>query len=145
MQEALRPRYRLVPHTADLAFEVEGEDWPSLLAAATVALSDLIRPIVPGRSGEEKRIAVDGADREDVLVAWLSEVLYAFEHDGFLPSGALIDRAATTFAAGRLMGSCVDPVADPPDRVVKAVTYHDLKVVEGGPGTPWRVTVVLDL
>jgi len=29
--------------------------------------------------------------------------------------------------------------------VVKAVTYHDLRVVEGQGGAPWRAEIVLDL
>lgn len=138
------PRYRVVPHTADLAFEVEASDWPGLLAAASLAVSDLIRTVTPG-GDEERGISVEGADREDVLVAFLAEVLYAYEHDGFLPSSAVVDRAGTTFAAGRITGARLDPAANPPDRVVKAVTYHDLKVVEGAAGAPWSVRVVLDL
>ncbi len=37
-----RPAYRLLDHTADLAFEVEGADWAGLLGAATAALGDVV-------------------------------------------------------------------------------------------------------
>jgi SHS2 domain-containing protein len=144
-----KPPYVLVPHTADLAFEVEANDWPGLLAAATLALSDVVRPLGSFDTWTNRRVAVKGADREEVLVAWLTEVLYLFESGGFLPALVEMDKADEHRASGILRGGCTDPVADPPDRVVKAVTHHDLHVVEGGGGggggTPWRARIVLDL
>jgi SHS2 domain-containing protein len=44
-----------------------------------------------------------------------------------------------------VLGVATDPKRTPPDRVVKAITYHDLHVRPGAAGAPWRVTVVLDL
>jgi SHS2 domain-containing protein len=135
----------VVPHTADLAFEVHAKDWPGLLVAATLALSDLVRTSEGGPRPESRRVEARGADREDVLVAWLSEVVYHFERDGFLPEAAVVEGAGTASAEGTLFGRRLDREREAPDRVVKAVTYHDLAVVEGAGGRPWSARVVLDL
>lgn len=136
------PRYRLIDHTADIAFDVEGDSWPDLLEEATRAVSDIVLELGEEAFDEERRVAVDGSDREDVLVAWLNEVVVLYEDEGFLARDARVEAADATRAEGVLCGRVPDPEAEPPDRVVKAVTYHDLRVV---PGPPWRATIVLDL
>jgi SHS2 domain-containing protein len=137
--------YRLVDHTADLAFEVQAPSWPALLAAATAALGDLILSDDGGGAGVAREVAVVGADREDVLVAWLQAALLAYEESGVVPRGARIEAADERQARGTLLGLATDPATRHPDRVVKAVTYHDLRVVPGAAARPWRVVVVLDL
>lgn len=141
----MRPPYRLIDHTADVAFEVEGADWPGLLAAATAALGDVVLADDGRPADAEVPLAVTGADREDVLVAWLSAAAVAYEDRGLVPRGARFDRIDEREARGVVLARRTDPHAEPPDRVVKAVTYHDLHVHPAGDGLPWRATVVLDL
>jgi len=140
-----RPVYRLVDHTADIAFAVEAPTWPALLEAATAAVSDVILAFTDERLDEERRVEVAGADREDVLVAWLTEVVVLLEDERFLAREARLERADATGARGLLCGRRLDEGVEPPDRVVKAVTYHDLAILEGSGNTPWSATVVLDL
>jgi SHS2 domain-containing protein len=139
------PRYRLLDHTADLAFEVEAADWPGLLAAATAALGDVLLAGDDVPAILEKPVQVTGADREDVLVAWLTEAVVLYEMERFLVRAARVAEATTTVARGVLVGRRSDPDVEPPDRVVKAVTYHDLHVVPGDGDRPWRAVIVLDL
>ena len=143
-----RPRYRLIDHTADMAFDVEGADWPALLAEATGAVADIL--LEQREEGTEtldavREIEVSGADREDVLVAWLNEVVVLFEDEGFLAREAHFAELSETRARGTLRGRELDFALEAPDRVIKAVTYHDLAVVPGTETTPWRATIVLDL
>jgi SHS2 domain-containing protein len=142
-----RPAYRLIDHTADMAFEVEAATWEGLLGAATAAVSDIVLAV--GESPEprsvEREVEVAGADREDVLVAWLNEVVVLFEDEGFLAREVRIDRAEATAARGVLLGRLLDLHREVPDRVIKAVTYHDLRIAEGGAEGKWKAAVVLDL
>jgi SHS2 domain-containing protein len=139
------PKYRLLDHTADVGFEVEAPTWPDLLVAAVRALGDVILRDDAEPTSDERPVAVEGADREDLVVAWLGEAVYLYERDGFIVRDARIEVADATRVKGSLVGRVTDPAQEPPDRVVKAVTYHDLRIEEGGPGRPWRTTVVLDL
>lgn len=142
-----RPRYRLIDHTADMAFDVEGASWPALLAEATRAVADIVLEEGTGteKLNAAREIAVAGADREDVLVAWLNEVVVLFEDEAFLAREASFEELSETSARGTLRGRELDFGEEPPDRVIKAVTYHDLAVVPGDETTPWRATIVLDL
>jgi len=139
-----RPAYRLLDHTADLAFEVEAESWPRLLEAATAALGDVILAETGDACREARPLDVQGDDREDVLVAWLGEVVALLDESDWLTRAASVERADAGRATGVLLGRPLGD-AEPVDRVVKAVTYHDLRIGEGEGGRPWRVAVVLDL
>jgi SHS2 domain-containing protein len=138
-------RFELLDHTGDIAFRAEALDWPGLLDAATAALGAVVLAPSPGEPCHaERAVEVSGADREDVLVAWLGEALFRFEAEGFLARGARVEAAGETGARGVLRGRVLAP-GEAVDRVVKAVTYHDLSVEAGAGERPWRVTVVLDL
>ena len=140
-----RPVYRLIDHTADMAYVVEGASFGELLQAATAALADIVLGVEHATFDESRELEVGGADREDVLVAWLNEVVVAFEDEGFLAWDARIEHADATVARGALRGRTLDFDEEQPDRVIKAVTYHDLAVVEGRGGRPWSAQIVLDL
>lgn len=140
-----RPAYRLIDHTADMAYVVEGVSFADLLQTATAALADIVLGVEHATLGESRELEVGGADREDVLVAWLNEVVVAFEDEGFLAWEARVQHADETSARGVLRGRTLDFDEEQPDRLIKAVTYHDLSVVEGLGGRPWSAQIVLDL
>ena len=75
----------------------------------------------------------------------MSRLEVAFEDDAFLGWDAQVEHADETSARGVLRGRTLDFDKEQPDRVVKAVTYHDLVVVEGKDGNPWSAQIVLDL
>lgn len=141
----MRPPYRPIDHTADFGFEVEGSSWAGLLAAATAALGDVILAEDGRPATTELPLEVTGADREDVLVAWLTAAAQAYEDRGLVARGARVAFADERGARGVLLARATDPSVEPPDRVVKAVTYHDLRVLPAEGGRPWRATIVLDL
>ena len=122
-------------HTADMAYEVEGASFAELLRNATAALGDVVLDVEAASFEETRPLEVHGADREDVLVAWLNEVVVAFEDEGYLAWDAEVEHADAQGARGALRGRTLDLSREQPDRVVKAVTYHDLSVVEGRDGT----------
>lgn len=140
-----QPDYKLIDHTADMAYEVEGASFEHLLETATAALADILLDCEHATLDESRELVVGGEDREDVLVAWLNEVAVAFEDDGFLAWDADVEYANESGARGVLRGRTLDFSREKPDRVVKAVTYHDLSVMEGRRGRPWSVQIVLDL
>jgi SHS2 domain-containing protein len=137
--------YRLLEHTGDLRFDVEAGDWPGLVAAASRALGDCILAEDQSPADDEFPVTVAGRDREDVLVAWLSAALLAYEREGLVPRGARLARTSETEASGTLLVRRTQPRREPPDRVFKAITYHDLEIVPGRDGRPWRATIVADL
>lgn len=133
-------RFEILEHTADVGLRAWGATLEELFAAATEAVAYIAGVWEPG-PGEEIAIEAEAADREGLLVAWLSETLYLFDSRG----GALGGVRVASVSRGSCRGSVtLRELQDPDEGVqVKAVTYHQLEVAEGAEG--WTATVYLDI
>jgi SHS2 domain-containing protein len=143
-----RPAYSLIEHEADLGFEVAAPDLERLFARAALALHDIVADTSAARPEAERRLDVEGADLEDLLVRFLEEAHYAFEGEGMIFARVDVERVAgspggvwTARGAGR--GERFDRERHELRRPVKAVTYHALRVEKRG--DEWRAGVILDL
>ena len=139
------PFVREIEHTADAGAVVRGGTLPRLFENASRAMFDLIcdrRAVRPLRS---VRIAVQGSSLEDLLVRWLSELLYLLETEDMLFTSFTLARVDRTLfrARGSARGERIDRSRHRLRRELKAVTYHQIEVVRGR--SAWRVRLVFDV
>ena len=137
--------YEFFEHTADAGAVVRGATLPRLFENASRALFDLIcdrRTVRPRRS---VRIAVTGSSLEDLLVRWLSELLYQQETRGLVFSSFRVERVdrGRLRARGTARGEPIDRARHRLRREIKAVTYHQIRLVRGR--SAWRVRIVFDV
>ncbi|HEX6863791.1 MAG TPA: archease [Thermoanaerobaculia bacterium] len=124
---AFARRHRWVDHTSEVQLQVEAESLAGLAVEAGQALAQLLlRGRPPEPEGPARRLTVDSADREALLVDWLNEVLFVAEVDLWVPVDFEILEISPTRLVAEARGV---PVADPPSNV-KAATFHGLAVVE---------------
>jgi len=119
-------------HTADVGVRVWGRTLEELFEQAAAGLIETM--IDPSSVRERDRVSVsaEGPGSEDLLVAWLEEVLFAFEGRGFAPAAARVERMVEGRLEGTLSGEAFDRRRHRVRSEVKAVTYHDL-VIKGTP------------
>ena len=142
-------------HTAELAFIARGRTLPELFENAALGLADLLydpRGVV-GR--DDEGIEVEGIDAEELLVAWLQEILYRhevrrrrfriFEVKGISDPAASPGPSAWHLTAVA-RGEPWDPARHEARNVIKAATYHGLEIVRrAGPSySRYEVRIVLD-
>lgn len=137
--------YEFFEHTADVGAVVRGATLPRLFENASRALLDLIcdrRTVRPRRA---VRIAVAGSSLEDLLVRWLSELLYRLETEDLLFSSFRVERVDRLLfrARGTVRGETIDRARHRLRREIKAVTYHQIRLVRGR--SAWRVRLVFDI
>jgi len=131
--------YALIDHTADMGVKISSPTIEMLFKEAAHALAD----ILGGRCAqgtEEMRVQARGIDREDLLVRWLQEILYLMEVGGWRLRDAHVEELGETEVKGVLQGACVQ---EPLAAEIKAVTYHNLKIVHIG--DVFEVTIILDM
>ena len=75
--------WRELEHTADAGLEIWGPDLGSLLRAAGQGFIELILDPSTVNETQTRRIEVDEADAETLIVSWLEEILFALEVDAF--------------------------------------------------------------
>jgi SHS2 domain-containing protein len=135
--------HRWGEHVGELELRLEARDEPGVYAAAVRALGELME-------GDDERggaaahreecfdVAAAGEDRAALLAAWIEELVFLAEHDGFVPVAVedlALERGSVRARVGGYRG-------DPP-HLVKAVTYHGLEFKPSG--ERWRANVVLDV
>jgi SHS2 domain-containing protein len=132
-------RFREVEHTADRAFRVHGRDLAELFAHAAHALSAIQGQPASTQETSSREVAVSGLDRETLLVNWLNELLYLQDVHQESYSRFQVLAITDTSLRASVHG---EPNASS-RRVVKAVTFHGLKLEHLPDG--WEATIVVDV
>ena len=85
-------------------------------------------------------VEATGSTHEEVLVGWLSELLYVAETRGLVLSAFTVDSASAEVVEGRVGGVPLT-AARARGTPIKAVTHHGLEVRHDG---VWRARVIFD-
>jgi SHS2 domain-containing protein len=129
--------YRWVDHTAEVELEIEAAGEREVLEEALRALAELLG--FEDTLGEEQRtVDVEAADRPALLAAWIEELAFLAESEGFVAT-RLLDLQLEAHTARATVGGLLD---EPPP-LVKAVTYHRLTFEPRNDG--YLARVVLDV
>jgi SHS2 domain-containing protein len=129
--------FRWIEHTGELELELESTTAEGVFADALAAVAELLEDDARGRPGSREVIAT-ASDCPALLAAWLDELVFLAETEGFVPEGVdsleLRDGEVRARIRGRL---------GHPPHLVKAVTYHTLELDRADGG--WRGRAVLDV
>ena len=133
-------RYEEIEHTADLAIRAYGRDMKELFANAAYGMFsamgidlEAVRPTL------RREMCLEAPDREALLVDWLNELLYLHETEGESYADFDIRALSETELRASIMGT----KGDGTKVVIKAATFHDLKVERIDKG--YVATIVFDI
>ena len=146
--------FTILEHTADIGFRAWGATAEELFANCAAAMMAIAAEDCRIEAREERFVEVAGEDYESLLVNWLSEVLYLFDSEEFAARRFHVDSidAAETDTRfedtparlrARLAGEPRHPERHRWTLIVKAVTYHEIEVIERD--GRWEARVFLDI
>jgi SHS2 domain-containing protein len=138
--------YHFFDHTGDIAVALTGATRDALFASAAAAFTDSITPLHGVEPRRPEEVAMAAPEIDLLLVDFLSELLYRFDTRRWLTRHADIDvreRDDAWTLIGTLRGERLDEARHPVKILIKAVTYHGLKVVERD--GEWSANVVFDI
>jgi SHS2 domain-containing protein len=135
--------FELREHTADLALYAWGASLESLFIAAADGLYAAIGTLAFSGNGEPDQLDIQANDTTNLLQEFLSELLFRFETRDVALTDLRIDELTDTRLRAATTRRTIDPDRSVLDREVKAVTYHDLEIVDRAGRL--EVTVVLDI
>ena len=136
-------RYHPIDHTADLGLQVWGRTLPELYTHAAEGMCSLYFDLPAVQPCDERAATAAGYDREELLVDWLRQLLYGIEVEQFLPCRFAITHLEDTRLEAVVRGEPYDPARHRWRTGIKAVTYHDLHIVQGERGR-WEVVIIFD-
>jgi SHS2 domain-containing protein len=135
--------YEPLSHTGDLGMVAYGRDLPELFAHAAWVMFDLMSDATTIRPQHTVTLSVNAVDLEDLLVRWLSELLYLYDTRRLLCCTFHCTLLEPTHLTATVAGEPLDPDRHPIDTEIKAVTYHQIAVeqVDGR----WQARIIFDL
>ena len=137
----MRAGWRILPHTSEMVLEVTAPDWAGFYRGAAEGLLAIYGLRPGGRGTVKVSRSFTGDSPEDVLVAWLTELIFLVGTKKFQLSRIEVLQAEPTELRVRVHGRTMRGL--PLEREIKAATYHGLKVVSGRSGLKARV--ILDV
>jgi len=136
-------RYELLDHTADIGIIAFGRDLPEAFGNAAYAMFDILTDINRIRETDSFDLQVSASNIEDLLVAWLNELLYRYETERIVFSKFAIDDINDSNLRATVSGEKIAPDRHEIKTEIKSVTYHQLKVEKMDDG--WRAQVIFDV
>jgi SHS2 domain-containing protein len=132
--------YEEIEHTADVALRCGGPDLETFFGNAARGMYTLMGAGAWLSEGKQQQsVALEATDIEGLLVDWLGELAYWAEAKGLVFEDMAFQTLTDTRLEAALAGGRVHRL----ERIIKAVTYHQLRVEKTAEG--YRATVVFDV
>ncbi len=136
--------YEIVEHTADVGIRAAGRSLEELFAHMAQGMFSLI--VEPGgiRSRQTVSVSARARDQQELLLAWLRELLYLFDTRHFIGNSFQVEELTPTRIRAAVGGEKLDPARHTVLKEVKAVTYHAFSM-EKRPDGRWVAQVIFDI
>lgn len=129
-----------IEHTADNAIRISGANLQVLFISAAQGMAGLMVGDGAEVSTEvEKSVELEAIDAESLLVEWLSELAFWAETEMLIFTQFEIKNLTATHLQASICGGKVSVL----EKHIKAVTYHNLKIIKTPQGM--ETTIVFDV
>ncbi len=135
--------YEVIDHPADLGLRVFGETREELFINAARAMFDRIADLDGVGDTTRRSVTVEAENPEELLVRFLSELLYLFTSQELLLSKFKIIRMDAQHLEAEARGEKFSPSRQQLKTEIKAVTYHGLRIDREETG--WKAEVIFDV
>ena len=132
--------FEIVDHTADWALRVYGADLAHLLQNAARGMATLlVEDLDAVPTNVERNLVLDSIDAETLLVDWLGEMAFWAESELLVFTHYELSQVSAKHLRAIVIGGRMPALL----KHIKAVTYHELEIVEIETGL--TATVVFDV
>jgi SHS2 domain-containing protein len=135
--------FRVIDHTADIGIIAYGINIEQLFSNAAYALFSLIVEPESITERMHRYIRVAAENNENLLVAWLNELIYFFDTEHVLFNRFEINDLNSNQLTAICYGETIDPLKHRLIRYVKAATYHMLEIDSCSSG--YKAQVIFDI
>lgn len=132
-------KYEILDVTADIGIVAYGEDKKTLFENAALGMFSLIVDPEKIKTKEKVEVKVESKNLEDLLVAWLNEILFIFETKEFIMKECRIIEINEKHLIAEIKGEHYNSEIHPRNVHIKAATYHDLEIKKYNSGLKAKV------
>jgi len=135
--------FELLDHTADIGLRARGGTLAELLVTCAEGMFAVLVEEGEIREDTAVEIVVEAEDAEELVHAWLRELLFRFSAEGLVFGRFEVQEAGPRRLRAVCHGEPFDPERHQGGAEIKAVTYHDFKVEHDQGG--WVAEVLFDI
>jgi SHS2 domain-containing protein len=135
--------YEFLDHTGDIGIRVWANGVKELFQEAALALFDIITDLDRVEAHLDREVVVQGSGQEELMVAWLSELLYLHEVEELLFCDFVIFELDEKKVKGWARGEKFHAGRHYIKTAIKAVTYHQLEIKEQD--GRWHAQIIFDI
>jgi SHS2 domain-containing protein len=136
-------KYRLMTRQSELAVRVVGNSQADLFANSAFALFDVMTDLEKIELKERVPLEVEGADRDDLMVNWMRELLYLYQGSGYLLKEFQIHEVRDTFVKADVCGEKIDPDRHDMKKEITAVAYQQSRMEKTG--SQWTAQLIFEV
>lgn len=136
-------RYEQFPHTADIGVHVYGGTLKELFGNAAFSMFDIIADLEGLKETASIDVNLSAPNADELLVAWLDELLYNFYTKSIIFSRFEIEGLSDTAIKAKAFGRPVVANRNRLKTEIKAVTYSGLAIKKSKEG--YQVDIIFDV
>jgi SHS2 domain-containing protein len=138
--------FEIIDHTADIGIVAYGKTKREVFINAAKGMFE----IIAGENRDLKenfyaKIKLEAKSLEDLLIAWLNELLYISEVKLVILNKFKIKELSDGQIKAEVGGTKINHLSIRIKREVKAVTYHRLEIKKDEGSGLWRAQVIFDI
>lgn len=135
--------YTVFEHTADVGIEVTAGSREDLFTNSALAMTDLMFESVPETSSETRLVMVVGENPDELLIAWLNELLYIYCVERLVFTGFSDTKLTESTFMARAHGERIDLDKHVMEMEIKAATYHGFSIEAAG--DKFKARIIFDV
>ncbi|MBL7068874.1 MAG: archease [Candidatus Omnitrophica bacterium] len=136
-------RYEIINHTADIGIKVYGKSLEELFINAASGMFEIIADLDGLKPSTSIKVKLEAQNDEELLVAWLDELIYNFYTKKIIFSEFKISSLSAAKIEAEAIGKHIGDKKSRLKTEIKAATYHDLKI-EKESGN-YQVQIIFDI
>jgi len=136
-------KYRITNHQNEMAVRITGGSQADLLVNSSQALFDVMVDAEKIEIKERLPLEVEGADRDELIVNWLRELLYLYQSGGYLLKEFNITEVKDTVVKAEVCGEKIDPDRHEIKQEIATVAEHKSRMQKTG--NQWVAQVIFEL
>lgn len=135
--------YEVMDVSGDAGIRARAGSLGGLFTYAALGMYGLMTATRDVKASKRVDVSVTNESIEGLLVSWLNELIFLFDAHGFVGSEIKFEKINEGEAAAVVIGEDFDPDRHERGLLLKAATYHGLRVERNGEG--WVCEVIFDV
>ncbi len=135
--------YEYLDISGDAGVRATGKSIEEVFGNAAVGMYGLVTNLEKIRGIKTITVEAESQSPDGLLVAWLNELIFRLDTDGFIGRKVNIVELKSNTVRAEVTGEQFDPAKHEGRLLLKAATYHDLKLEERN--GEWVAEVIFDI